>query len=169
MPTKVRTRIHEEISLLTVLYFPFRARTPILCDSWINPSKKRSFKRTYIRYTGEQRGTVRKEYWETRSSGTTWISARHVTSRIPSMENDNVELLRLGRRIRTEPKLLGLTQNGFAQDCGLNRTHFGGIERGERNLTFIVLCKICSQLQCDVAQVTHGIPRMSYIRDSKPG
>jgi hypothetical protein len=28
--TKVRTRIHEEISLLTVLYFPFRARTPYL-------------------------------------------------------------------------------------------------------------------------------------------
>jgi len=26
--TKVRTFIHEEISLLTVLYFPFRARTP---------------------------------------------------------------------------------------------------------------------------------------------
>jgi len=97
------------------------------------------------------------------------ISARLVTSRIPSMENDNVELLRLGRRIRTERKLLGLTQNGFAQDCGLNRTHFGGIERGERNLTFLVLCKICSQLQCDVAQVTHGIPRMSYIHDSKPG
>jgi transcriptional regulator with XRE-family HTH domain len=85
------------------------------------------------------------------------------------MENDNVELLRLGRRIRTERKLLGLTQNGFAQDCGLNRSHFGGIERGERNLTFLVLCKICSQLQCDVAQVTRGIPRMSYIRDSTPG
>jgi hypothetical protein len=27
--TKVRTVMHEEISLLTVLYFPFRARTPI--------------------------------------------------------------------------------------------------------------------------------------------
>src|ERR1700739_2091855 len=27
--TKVRTLIHEEISLLTVLYFPFRARTPV--------------------------------------------------------------------------------------------------------------------------------------------
>ena len=26
--TKIRTFIHEEISLLTVLYFPFRARTP---------------------------------------------------------------------------------------------------------------------------------------------
>jgi hypothetical protein len=27
--TKVRTLIHEEISLLTVLKFPFRVRTPI--------------------------------------------------------------------------------------------------------------------------------------------
>jgi transcriptional regulator with XRE-family HTH domain len=84
------------------------------------------------------------------------------------MENDNVELLRLGRRIQTERKLLGLTQDGFAKDCGLNRSHFGGIERGERNLTFLVLCKICSQLRCDVAQVTQGIPRQSYIHDSKP-
>ena len=84
------------------------------------------------------------------------------------MENDNVELLRLGRRIQTERKLLGFTQDGFAKDCGLNRSHFGGIERGERNLTFLVLCKICSKLHCDVAQVTQGIPRLSYLRDFKP-
>jgi transcriptional regulator with XRE-family HTH domain len=84
------------------------------------------------------------------------------------MENDNVELLRLGRRIQTERKLLGLTQDGFAKDCGLNRSHFGGIERGERNLTFLILCKICNQLRCDVARVTQGIPRLSYLRDPKP-
>ena len=84
------------------------------------------------------------------------------------MESDNVELLRLGRRIQTERKLLGLTQDGFAKDCGLNRSHFGGIERGERNLTFLILCKICNCLRCDVAQVTQGIPRLSYIRDTKP-
>ncbi|HTD14314.1 MAG TPA: helix-turn-helix transcriptional regulator [Chthoniobacterales bacterium] len=84
------------------------------------------------------------------------------------MESDNVELLRLGRRIQTERKLLGLTQGGFARDCGLNRTHFGGIERGERNLTFLILCKICNRLRCDVARVTQGIPRLSYIRDTKP-
>ncbi len=83
------------------------------------------------------------------------------------MENDNVELLRLGRRIQTERKLLGLTQNDFAKDCGLNRSHFGGIERGERNLTFLILCKICSQLRCDVARITQGIPRLSYLRDPK--
>jgi transcriptional regulator with XRE-family HTH domain len=84
------------------------------------------------------------------------------------MENDNVELLRLGRRIQTERKRLGLTQDGFARDCGLNRSHFGGIERGERNLTFLILCRICNQLRCDVAQVTQGIPRLSYTPDSKP-
>jgi len=81
------------------------------------------------------------------------------------MANDNVELLRLGRRIQAERKLLGLTQNGFARDCGLNRSHFGGIERGERNLTFAVLCKICCRLRCDIANVTRGIPRSSYLRE----
>jgi transcriptional regulator with XRE-family HTH domain len=78
------------------------------------------------------------------------------------MATDNVELLRLGRRIQAERKILGFSQNGFAKDCGLNRSHFGGIERGERNLTFAILCKICNRLRCDVANVTRGIPRASY-------
>jgi transcriptional regulator with XRE-family HTH domain len=78
-----------------------------------------------------------------------------------NMANDNVELLRLGRRIQAERKIHGLSQNGFAKDCGLNRTYFGGIERGERNLTFAVLCKICNALHCDIASVTRGIPRAS--------
>jgi len=52
------------------------------------------------------------------------------------MAIDKVELLRLGRRIQTERKMLGFNQNDFAKDCGLNRSFFGGIERGKRNLTF---------------------------------
>jgi transcriptional regulator with XRE-family HTH domain len=79
------------------------------------------------------------------------------------MANDNVELLRLGRRIQAERKILKFSQNGFAKDCGLNRSYFGGIERGERNVTFAVLCKICIGLHCDIANVTQGIPRMSYV------
>ncbi len=54
------------------------------------------------------------------------------------MANDYVELLRLGRRTQTERKILGFSPNGFAKDCGLNRSYFGGIERGERNLTFAI-------------------------------
>jgi transcriptional regulator with XRE-family HTH domain len=78
------------------------------------------------------------------------------------MANDNVELLRLGRRIQAERKTLGFSQNGFAKDCGLNRSYFGGVERGERNLTFAILCKICNGLNCDIANLTRGIPRQSY-------
>ena len=81
--------------------------------------------------------------------------------RISDMANDNVELLRLGRRIQWERKKQGFSQNGFAADCGLNRSYFGGIERGERNVTFAVLCKICNGLHCDIANVTRGIPRIS--------
>jgi transcriptional regulator with XRE-family HTH domain len=85
------------------------------------------------------------------------------------MANDNVELLRLGRRIQAERKTRGVSQNGFAKDCGLNRSHFAGIERGERNLTFAVLCKICNGLRCDIAKVTRGIPRASYTRTPNDG
>ena len=90
-------------------------------------------------------------------------------SRIPNIANDNVELLRLGRRIQTERKILGLSQNGFAKDCGLNGSFFGGIERGERNVSFAVLCKICNGLHCDIANVTKGIPRASYVRTLNDG
>jgi transcriptional regulator with XRE-family HTH domain len=83
------------------------------------------------------------------------------------MATDNVELLRLGRRIQTERKILGFSQNGFAKDCGLNRSYFGRIERGERNLTFAVLCKICNGLRCDVANLTKGIPRTSSVLSHK--
>jgi len=85
------------------------------------------------------------------------------------MTNDNVELLRFGHLIQAERKAMGLSQNGFAKDCGLNRSYFGGIERGERNLTFAVLCKICNALQCYIANVTKGIPRASYARILKDG
>jgi hypothetical protein len=40
LPTKVRTRIHEKISLLTVLYFPFRARTPSASEVMRRDKKK---------------------------------------------------------------------------------------------------------------------------------
>ena len=75
------------------------------------------------------------------------------------MPTDNVELLRLGRRIQAERKIRGFSQNRFAKDCGLTRSYFGGIERGERNLTIAILCKICNGLHCDIANVTQGIPQ----------
>jgi hypothetical protein len=48
--------------------------------------------------------------------------------------------------------------------CGLNGAYFGGVERGERNLTFSSLCQICAGLNCDIAALTGGIPQSDLAR-----
>ena len=53
---------------------------------------------------------------------------------------------------------MGLTQGEFAALCGLNKTYFGEVERGNRNITFGILCAICDGLACDIAAITVGIP-----------
>ena len=73
----------------------------------------------------------------------------------------NVELLKLGLRIRASRKILGLNQKDFSKENGLDRSYFGGVERGERNLTFSSLCQICAGLNCDIAAVTKGIPHLT--------
>ena len=70
----------------------------------------------------------------------------------------NVELLKLGYRIRGARKVLGYTQKIFAAKCGLDRSYLGAVERGERNVTFGVLCAICVGLGCDIAAITKCIP-----------
>ena len=77
------------------------------------------------------------------------------------MNTPNVELLRLGGRIRAGRTILGLTQRTLAASCGLHHAYLGGVERGERNVTFSVLCVICVGLGCDLATLTVGIPALT--------
>lgn len=67
-------------------------------------------------------------------------------------------LVILGQRIRERRKALGWTQEELAERAGIDRSYVGGVERGDRNLTFTVLCRLCAPLQCDVAELTRGIP-----------
>ena len=76
------------------------------------------------------------------------------------MNTPNVELLRLGGRIRRGRAAMGHNQRTFAASCGLNRAYFGAVERGERNVNFSVLCVICGALECDLAALTVGIPAL---------
>jgi hypothetical protein len=39
----------------------------------------------------------------------------------------NVELLKLGLRIRAFRKVLGRNQKDFSKQCGLDRSYFGGV------------------------------------------
>jgi len=50
------------------------------------------------------------------------------------MVSDADILKRFGHRVRALRKAKGLSQEAFADTCGLDRTYVGGIERGERNL-----------------------------------
>ena len=64
----------------------------------------------------------------------------------------------LGERVRERRKVLGWTQEEFADKACIDRSYAGGIERGERNVTFSILCQICGALRCDVASLTTGLP-----------
>lgn len=67
----------------------------------------------------------------------------------------------LGSRIRQKRHDLGWTQEELADQAEIDRSYIGGVERGERNLTFTVLCQICAALKCDVAALTLGLPEIS--------
>ncbi|WP_309383987.1 helix-turn-helix domain-containing protein [Cerasicoccus frondis] len=63
----------------------------------------------------------------------------------------------LGDRIRQERKSQW-TQEEFAAKSGIDRSYYGTIERGQQNISFLTLCKICAHLGCDVAKLTHDLP-----------
>lgn len=64
----------------------------------------------------------------------------------------------LGQRIRARRKELAWTQEELADKAGIDRSYIGGVERGERNITFTVLCEIATALDRDVAALTKGLP-----------
>jgi len=72
--------------------------------------------------------------------------------------NDEESLRRLGNRIREKRKHLGMTQEQLAHHADLDRSYVGGIERGERNISFSVLCQVARALDTDVGVLTNGIP-----------
>ncbi|WP_103334470.1 helix-turn-helix domain-containing protein [Pseudotabrizicola formosa] len=67
-------------------------------------------------------------------------------------------LKELGSRIRDKRKQLGMTQEQLAHHAELDRSYVGGIERGERNISFTVLCQVARALAADVATLTIGLP-----------
>lgn len=59
----------------------------------------------------------------------------------------NKELVSLGEVIRETRKSINLSQEALAADAGLDRSYMGGVERGERNLTLMNVCRIAAALK----------------------
>lgn len=52
------------------------------------------------------------------------------------VKDGNRELCAFGDAIRAERKKLRVSQEDFAELCGVHRTYLGQLERGEKNLSF---------------------------------
>lgn len=72
--------------------------------------------------------------------------------------DEKVILRELGSRIRTQRKFIGMTQEALALAAGVDRSYYGAVERGERNITFLVLYRLSVALRCDVAKLTGDMP-----------
>lgn len=55
-------------------------------------------------------------------------------------------VLQFGQVVRRLRKQARLSQEDFAQECGLHRTYIGAIERGEKNVTLATAQKIAHAL-----------------------
>lgn len=71
---------------------------------------------------------------------------------------DQAPLHILGERIRAARKVRNWSQEDLAFECEIDRSYIGGVERGERNLSFLTLCQIAKTLGCDVGTLTKGLP-----------
>jgi transcriptional regulator with XRE-family HTH domain len=63
----------------------------------------------------------------------------------------------LGTRIRELRSKKGLSQEAFADQCGINRSHMGQVERGEINMTIATLHFIAEKLGTNISSLLHGI------------
>ncbi|PHS63690.1 MAG: transcriptional regulator [Thalassobium sp.] len=59
----------------------------------------------------------------------------------------------LGANIRAKRKEMGISQDGLALECGVDRSYMGRIERGEVNITVEKLYQIASKLGCNPASL----------------
>ncbi|MCL2714379.1 MAG: helix-turn-helix domain-containing protein [Alphaproteobacteria bacterium] len=70
-------------------------------------------------------------------------------------DSGNVRVV-LAKNIRQMRAVLGMSQEGLADEAGLHRTYVGAIERAERNVSVDNIDKIARALGCDIASLFEG-------------
>jgi transcriptional regulator with XRE-family HTH domain len=62
-------------------------------------------------------------------------------------------LRRFGRTVRSFRTTAGLSQEDLADRAEIHRTYIGGIERGERNPTLMMICRLAEALEIRPSQL----------------
>ena len=65
--------------------------------------------------------------------------------------------LRFGRAVRKRREQTRLSQEEFADRCGLHRTYMGAIERGERNVSLVNLERIALAFKIALSELFRGV------------
>ena len=77
-------------------------------------------------------------------------TASRKASTIPGLSPAHVAF---GDAIRAIRKEQGISQEAFALKCGLDRSYFGAVERGERNVSLTNILRIAGALQTPPATI----------------
>ena len=65
-------------------------------------------------------------------------------ARISASFDKDLNLVKLGAAVRARRVALMLSQESLADAAGIDRSHMGKIERGERNVTFLNILRIAN-------------------------
>lgn len=71
----------------------------------------------------------------------------------PRTDEDIRKLKALGRAIRSARDGCSISQEALAHQAGIDRSHMGKIERGERNVTALNLLRIAEAIGVPVAEI----------------
>ncbi len=69
----------------------------------------------------------------------------------------NDVLKRFGERARELRVAQGYSQESFAAHCGLDRSYYAGVERGERNIALRNIQGIATGLGMSISELTEGV------------
>lgn len=78
----------------------------------------------------------------------------------------NAALVALGQQIRQVRQRRGISQEDFASSAGLDRSYYGGVERGERNVAALNLVRIAAALQVEVGELFPPVQSLANLVDA---
>ena len=87
-----------------------------------------------------------------------WYYKYRFSSFVKLKMEKNTHLIKMGLQIREVRKLKRISQEQLALLANVDRSYVGGVERGERNVSFLTLLKIALCLECNISEFTKNIP-----------
>lgn len=76
-----------------------------------------------------------------------------IMKRISGKQDKESVLVQLGNTVRLRRKALSISQEALADMAGIDRSHMGKIERGERNVTILNVAKIAKAFDCKLSDL----------------